>query len=48
MIEKHKYSRAIAPYESKTKQDLEWRELCLTDASKLPIKVDVLGDQSGW
>ena len=47
-IEKKRYSREIAPHESKTKQDYEWRSRCLTDSGKLPIKVDVLGDQRGW
>ena len=47
-IEKNRYSRAIAPYESMTKQDYESRARCLTDASKLPIKVDCLAMYRGW
>ena len=47
-IQDYRYSRAIAPFESKTKLDYEWRDQLLSDESKLPVQVDALGYPEAW
>ena len=47
-ITKNRYSREIAPFESKTKLDYEWRTKQLADASQQSTNVDVLFPATGW